>query len=256
MRRCFVAVVLTLLSVAASVSALGLDDDELSSSEILPTFTVKTLTESNFEHDTQAATGSTTGDWFVMFGVASCPHCVHAKAAWQEMAKHRSTHRTLIGEVDCDASYWVCSRFAVRSYPTFLLFKSGAYYEYRGTRTVEMFQAWLQGPYLESKVGPVPPELAGLTKLVAIAKEVAKDFDHVAQTMPLLAYGSLGMIVVLTALLTVLCLFCPSAPTKPQKPLATGKAPSALPTKQANVGGGKPGSPPVTKASDETKKKQ
>lgn len=239
MRRCFVAVVLALLSVAASVSALGLDDDELSSSEILPTFTVKTLTESNFEHDTQAATGSTTGDWFVMFGVASCPHCVHAKAAWQEMAKHCSTHRTLIGEVDCDASYWVCSRFAVRSYPTFLLFKSGAYYEYRGTRTVEMFQAWLQGPYLESKVGPVPPELAGLTKLVAIAKE--------SQAMQLLA----GLLKV-----NLLCLLCPSAPPKPQKPLATGKAPSALPTKQANVGGGKPGSPPVTKASDETKKKQ
>ena len=28
---------------------------------------VKILTDENFEHDTQATTGATTGDWFVMF---------------------------------------------------------------------------------------------------------------------------------------------------------------------------------------------
>ena len=28
---------------------------------------VKVLTDKNFEHDTQATTGATTGDWFVLF---------------------------------------------------------------------------------------------------------------------------------------------------------------------------------------------
>jgi hypothetical protein len=32
-----------------------------------PTSFVHTLTDATFEHDTQASTGSTTGDWFVEF---------------------------------------------------------------------------------------------------------------------------------------------------------------------------------------------
>ena len=32
------------------------------------TATVHQLTDSSFEHDTQAATGATTGDWLVFFG--------------------------------------------------------------------------------------------------------------------------------------------------------------------------------------------
>jgi hypothetical protein len=39
---------------------------------------VKTLTDANFEHDTQATTGSTTGDLFVEFHGA----CTHAFLLW------------------------------------------------------------------------------------------------------------------------------------------------------------------------------
>jgi hypothetical protein len=33
---------------------------------------VKILTDQNFEHDTQATTGATTGDWFVLFYAPWC----------------------------------------------------------------------------------------------------------------------------------------------------------------------------------------
>ena len=39
------------------------------------------LTDGNFEHLTQAATGATTGDWLVMFFTPSCQLCTRLTAA-------------------------------------------------------------------------------------------------------------------------------------------------------------------------------
>ncbi|KAK2154997.1 hypothetical protein LSH36_251g00060 [Paralvinella palmiformis] len=44
---------------------------------------VLTLNDKNFEHDTQATTGSTTGDWFIMFYEN---HCCHLLSVWESVA--------------------------------------------------------------------------------------------------------------------------------------------------------------------------
>ena len=53
----------------------------------LSTQKAKILTDENFEHDTQATSGSTTGDWFLMFCRASkgrvCSESV--RGAWDEL---------------------------------------------------------------------------------------------------------------------------------------------------------------------------
>ena len=43
---------------------------------------VVTLTSKTFEHLTQAATGATTGDWFVMFYAPWCGHCRELMPTW------------------------------------------------------------------------------------------------------------------------------------------------------------------------------
>ncbi len=41
-------------------------DDVMEWFELSQEVVTKKLTSDNFEHDTQAATGATTGDWFVL----------------------------------------------------------------------------------------------------------------------------------------------------------------------------------------------
>lgn len=41
------------------------------------------LTDASFEHDTQASTGATTGDWFVLFHNTSCPTKLAIEPNWE-----------------------------------------------------------------------------------------------------------------------------------------------------------------------------
>jgi hypothetical protein len=57
------------------------DGDETSENEIYELFNgnkdplVKELSDENFEHLTQASSGSTTGDWLIMFYTPQCVDC-------------------------------------------------------------------------------------------------------------------------------------------------------------------------------------
>lgn len=55
-----------------------------------PTGGAVVLTEANFEHLTQAASGATTGDWFVKFYAPWCGHCQRLAPAWDELAEGAS----------------------------------------------------------------------------------------------------------------------------------------------------------------------
>jgi len=47
----------------------------------------KELTDKTFEHDTQATTGSTTGDWFVKFCSKKNKRCREIEPLWDELAE-------------------------------------------------------------------------------------------------------------------------------------------------------------------------
>ena len=44
------------------------------------------LTDGTFEHDTQASTGATTGDWFVLFHNTSCTTKLIIEPIWEQAA--------------------------------------------------------------------------------------------------------------------------------------------------------------------------
>ena len=63
---------------------------------------VQELTDSSFEHLTQAASGATTGDWLVMFFTPSCQLCHKLTATLETVAcKHQG--RSSVARVNKEA---------------------------------------------------------------------------------------------------------------------------------------------------------
>ena len=84
--------------------------------------------------------------WFIEFYAPWCPHCQHLAPKWDEL--HNLVKKDVnVARVDCTAAGKVlCTEFAIRGYPTLLYFPEGGsvYHTYKGQRTVEAFQEWLE----------------------------------------------------------------------------------------------------------------
>ncbi|KAK9504580.1 hypothetical protein O3M35_010885 [Rhynocoris fuscipes] len=91
---------------------------------------VKELTDDNFEALTQAASGATTGDWFIMFYSNDCFDCQRLMARWETVGAKLRT-RMNVALVNRKTTGRVTSRrFHVIDTPTFLLFRLGKMYHY------------------------------------------------------------------------------------------------------------------------------
>ncbi len=82
---------------------------------------VRELNDNTFEHQTQAATGATTGDWFVLFVKRDCEECDLLRARWEALAcRHKG--RINVARVDRAGSGAVTGRrFDVTGVPQAIL---------------------------------------------------------------------------------------------------------------------------------------
>lgn len=80
------------------------------------------LTDSTFEHQTQASTGATTGSWLILFTLQSCNSCQTLKPILQELSQEEELyeHGIVLGSVDCLEHVAVCQRFAVTNFPAMI----------------------------------------------------------------------------------------------------------------------------------------
>lgn len=107
-------------------------NDEL----ILHTFTsnkdpvAKELTDETFEHLTQAATGATTGDWFVMFYSHDCVDCSRLQARWEAVGAHLKSRMNIALVNRATTGAVTSRRFGVFNVPSFILFRQGKMYRY------------------------------------------------------------------------------------------------------------------------------
>lgn len=153
-------------------------DMVIESDPILPT----ELNDETFEHETQAATGATTGDWFVMFYAPWCGHWNKLKPTWNELANELKG-KINVAKVNCDESQSTADRFEVRGYPTLLFFKRGKYYKYtEAERDVKSLANFALSEYHKTQQqGPVPRELTtvdfAMKVLSRFYEEVIYGFD-------------------------------------------------------------------------------
>lgn len=172
---------------------------------------VKELADKIFEHITQAATGATTGDWFVMFYGASCVECQRLHAVWESVG---ATLRGRINVARMDANLAglnTAKRFRVVNLPSFLLFRLGKVYRYDlPMKDVKTFVSFAQDWYKNSKGETVPLLSSPFDELVdwcveMIKMSVAFGLDTLAEHPWIWQIGLAGFgLVVITAIIALL----------------------------------------------------
>ena len=138
-------------------------DGPLNDEEILTMFTenkeptVKELTDDTFEHLTQASSGSTTGDWFVMFYGTDCLECVRMTARWEAVgAKLRQ--RVNVARIDkYTTGASTAKRFNIYKAPEFIFFRHGKMYRYQIPKyDINSFVSFAKEWYRNARVETVP----------------------------------------------------------------------------------------------------
>lgn len=124
---------------------------------------LQVLTDSTFEHDTQAVTGATTGDWFVEFYAPWCGHCKRLEDTWEKLATKLKEDKMggdvapIIAKVDGTQEKALTERFKIQGFPTLLMFSKGTMYTYDGARDYDALYAWCkEGAYRKGSGEPVP----------------------------------------------------------------------------------------------------
>lgn len=108
------------------------DDDEFLLHYLLKNekSSVKLLTDDTFEHDTQASTGMTTGDWLVMFTKDECEACQQIMATLEAISANLNGLKN-VAHVERDQAGGVTTRrFDIKEFPAFVLFRLGRFYRY------------------------------------------------------------------------------------------------------------------------------
>ncbi|XP_045184727.2 protein disulfide-isomerase A5-like [Mercenaria mercenaria] len=116
------------------------------------------LFEDSFEHLTQASTGATTGDWFVLFYKPGCDDCMKILPS-VESAAISVKYRMNFAKVDVEVNKKLAERFKITTCPYGILFKQGKMYPYEpGKFDTQSLIAFTETWYKNVKSSPVPKE--------------------------------------------------------------------------------------------------
>lgn len=91
---------------------------------------VKELEDTNFEHLTQASTGSTTGDWFIQFYDSQCLECNRLASVWETVGAKLKRRMNVARVNRATKGVLTSKRFKVEQVPEFILIRSGKFYRY------------------------------------------------------------------------------------------------------------------------------
>lgn len=123
---------------------------------------VKELDDSNFEHLTQASTGSTTGDWLVQFYDSHCIECNRLAATWETVGAKLKMRMNVARVNRATKGILTAKRFKVDHAPEFIFLRMGKFYRYNLKKfDVESFvgfaSSWYNRVAAEKVVTPATP---------------------------------------------------------------------------------------------------
>lgn len=157
-------------------------DGPLNDEQILITFTenkeptVKELTDDTFEHLTQASSGATTGDWFVMFYSTDCVECVRMIARWEAVGA-KLKQRVNVARIDkYTTGASTARRFNVYQAPEFIFFRHGKMYRYQIPKyDINSFVLFAKDWYRNARAEPVPVPQSPFDDFVQMIANTLRD---------------------------------------------------------------------------------
>jgi len=140
---------------------------------------VQELTDSTFEHLTQAATGATTGDWLVMFFTPSCALCTRLTAALETVACQQRG-RASVASVNKETYGEKTGRrfeLGLGDQPDIILFRLGKMYRY----TIDKFDpdsilSFMNGFYKNYPAESIPLPKTPFDDLVQLCVDYLKEY--------------------------------------------------------------------------------
>ena len=146
------------------------------------------LTDENFEHETQASTGMTTGSWFLFFHAPRCPHCQMFSTPYELLATELSPENessysdeegeeedemegmenvkgVVFGMINVLQNKVTSARFFIRGFPTILYLHQKQMYTYQMTKSspdkqliqMKQFLIAVHSGKMEGMPIPTPP---------------------------------------------------------------------------------------------------
>lgn len=162
---------------------------------------VKELDDSNFEHLTQASTGSTTGDWLIQFYDSQCIDCNRLSATWETVGAKLKTRMNVARVNRATKGILTAKRFKVDQVPEFIFLRMGKFYRYNLNKfDVESFvgfaSSWYNRVAAEKVITPATP----FETLLDFIVEKLKTFPDSALPVILSAIAFIIMLVVILML--------------------------------------------------------
>jgi len=154
---------------------------------------VQELTDSSFEHLTQAATGATTGDWFVLFYTDECELC-HRMTAGLETLGCKLRGRSNVARVNKQTyGEKTGRRFALGldNNPNIIYFRLGKMYRYQLEKyDPESMTNFINGFYKNYPAESIPMPKSPFDDLVQLCVDYLKEY-------PLLVGGCLMVPIIM-----------------------------------------------------------
>ncbi|WAR16004.1 TXND-like protein [Mya arenaria] len=176
------------------------------------TIATQDLHESSFEHLTQASSGATTGDWFVLFFQPDSEESMRILPSW-ECAAIRQKHRMNFAKVDIDLNKKLGARFQITKCPTGILFRQGKMYMYEPEKwDSDSIVAFVEGWYKNVKAKPVliePTTFDVLTESIAMFIKDKVEGENTSWMFVAMAIGACCLVVAM-----VICVFRKPAQTR------------------------------------------
>lgn len=140
---------------------------------------VKELSDENFEHLTQASSGATTGDWFIMFYTSNCVDCQRLTAVWEAVAGDLKA-RMNVARIEKDGKGGATAdRFLVKDVPSFILLRQGKFYRYEIKKyDIKSFVTFAQEWYKNTTPEKVPVPQSPFDQVVEQAVHYLKNLPE------------------------------------------------------------------------------